>query len=185
MYDPESERHLRPVDSESRFEMFGFYIANNVGIGFRVFAGGVFFGIGSVAILLHNGVFLGAAAGHVVNKGFASTFFPFVSGHSALELGAVVLLAVAGLRLGWSLVAAGGLSRGDSLRRAARECIALVPGGGAMLVLAAVVEAFWSPLPLPPPIKYWAGAAAALALGAYLAWSGRGHGLRTDQHRDS
>ncbi len=185
MYDPASRTFLRPVDSRSRVEMFGFYVANNASIGFRVFAGGVLFGVGSILILLYNGVFLGAVTGHLVNRGFSGTFFPFVSGHSALELGATVLLAVAGLRLGWSLVSPGGLARRDALRKAARECVALVPGAAAMLVLAAVIEAFWSPLPLAPAVKYAAAVVAAVAVGAYLALSGRTHGLRADQRRHS
>jgi uncharacterized membrane protein SpoIIM required for sporulation len=183
MYDPGSDRFLKPVDSGSRFEMFGYYIANNIGIGFRVFAGGVLVGAGSILVLLYNGVFLGAVAGHLVGLGFGPTFFTFVCGHSALELGAIVLLAVAGLRLGWSLVAPGSQSRGDSLRSAARDCVPLVPGAAAILVLAAIIEAFWSPLQLPPPVKYGAGAVAAAAVVAYFVVVGRERGLRADQRR--
>ena len=41
--------------------MFGHYIQNNVGIAFQCFAGGLFFGIGSLVVLGYNGVLAGAS----------------------------------------------------------------------------------------------------------------------------
>ena len=40
--------------------MFGFYIFNNVRIGFQTFASGLVFGLGTILYLLYNGVFIGA-----------------------------------------------------------------------------------------------------------------------------
>ena len=39
--------------------MFGFYILNNVSIGFRSFAGGIIFGLGTIFFLVFNGLILG------------------------------------------------------------------------------------------------------------------------------
>ncbi len=173
MYDPGSEHFLKPMAEGSRFAMFGFYILNNLSIAFRVFAGGMLFGIGSIFLLLYNGVHLGAAAGHLVRIGYGGTFFGFVASHSALELTAIVLSGVCGLRLGWSLIAPGRLRRGESLRRTARRVLPLLYGAAVMLSLAALTEAFWSPLPLPAAAKYafslswWAG------LSCYFLLSGR------------
>ena len=43
--------------------MFAHYINNNVGIDFRIFAGGIFFGIGTLFFLIYNGLYLGAVVG--------------------------------------------------------------------------------------------------------------------------
>ena len=56
--------------------MFGFYVMNNVGIGFRSFAGGIFLGLGSALILVFNGLFIGAAAGHLTHSASAEPSGP-------------------------------------------------------------------------------------------------------------
>jgi uncharacterized membrane protein SpoIIM required for sporulation len=160
--------------ADQRSLMFGFYIYNNAGIGFRTFAGGLVFGLGSVLILLLNGLVIGAAAGHLTHLGYGPAFWGFVAGHSAFELTAIVLSGAAGLRLGLALLAPGRRRRGDALRRAARHAIPLVLGAATLFVLAAGVEAFWSPLDAPPArVKYAVGIALWLVLWAYLLLAGR------------
>jgi uncharacterized membrane protein SpoIIM required for sporulation len=154
--------------------MFGFYIRNNVQIGFQTFAGGILFGIGAAFYLLYNGLFAGAAMGHLVDAGMSTNFFSFVAGHSAFELTAIVLCGAAGLRLGYSLIAPGRLRRVDALRVGAREALPLVIGSAGMLVLAAGIEAFWSPrTEVPAEIKYGVGIAMWLLTGAYFCLMGR------------
>ena len=55
--------------------MAGFYIYNNVGIAFRTFASGILLGVGSVLILVCNGLFLGGMAAHIANAGHADVLF--------------------------------------------------------------------------------------------------------------
>ena len=43
----------------------GMYIAHNVRIDFQCFAGGIAFGVGSIFYLVHNGLAIGAVAGHL------------------------------------------------------------------------------------------------------------------------
>jgi len=71
--------------------MFGFYVMNNVGIGFRSFASGIFLGLGSAVILVVNGLFIGAAARHLTRLSLGKTFWPFVVGRGALELTAITI----------------------------------------------------------------------------------------------
>jgi len=156
--------------------MFGFYIWNNVRIGFQTFAGGIAFGIGAAFYLLYNGLFSGAVMGHIVYAGMSTNFFSFVCGHSAFELTAIILCGAAGLRLGYSLIAPGKLRRVDALRTGALEALPLVIGSAGMLVLAAGIEAFWSPRTgVPAEIKYGVGIAMWLLTGAYFSLMGRRH----------
>lgn len=175
MYDPANRRpgrsHGRQADTD--FAMFGFYIMNNVGIGFRSFASGLIFGVGSAVILSFNGLHIGAAAGHLTRLDYGGTFWTFVSGHGPYELTAIAISGAAGLLLGKALLAPGRRTRLAALRANARDAIVLVGGAALMLLLAAIVEAFWSSSPAPAPVKYGVGLAGWVLVAAYLGLAGR------------
>ena len=144
MYDPKHGRVGMGRDAGTDALMFGFYIANNVRIDLQCLAGGILFGLGTLAALLGNGLFIGAIAGHLTNVGYVETFWGFVAGHSALELMGAVLSGASGLRIGYALVAPGRASRGAALRAAAIDAAPLLYGAALMTTCAAVIEAFWS-----------------------------------------
>lgn len=175
MYDPSSEFFLTPRETNGSADMFGFYILNNIGIGFSTFAGGALAGIGSLFFLIFNACNLGAAAGHIVNIGYSSTFFPFIATHSSFELTALIITAVAGLKIGWAIIAPGRLTRTSAMTLAARKMVPLMAGAFIFLVLAAIIEAFWSSLPMDSWIKYLsAGASWLLVYGFLIGGSRRG-----------
>ena len=178
MYDPASGHFLRPREKITDAEMFGFYILNNISISFRTFAGGVLAGFGSLFFLLLNGIFIGAAAGHISNLGYYETFFPFIIGHGAFELTAIVFSAVAGLKLGWAVIAPGRNTREQSLKKASHHSIPIIFGSVIMLFLAAIIEAFWSPYPMPIAIKYSVGAALWIMVILYFILTGRKRGSK-------
>ncbi|HLZ96435.1 MAG TPA: stage II sporulation protein M [Steroidobacteraceae bacterium] len=151
MYSPAAQAIGRPRDIASDWMMFGFYIKNNIGIAFQCYATGVVFGLGSLYFLLANGVFGGGIAGYVASLGYGSTFFPFVATHSAFELTAIILSGAAGLRIGKSVLLPGRRTRVAALEVAARETSVIVFGAAIMLVIAAVIEAFWSSAPWVTP----------------------------------
>lgn len=174
MYDPSSERFAETREASDGVSMFFFYVGNNVGIAFRTFAGGILFGIGSLVIILFNGLFIGALTGHVVNVGYGETFFPFVIGHGSFELNAIVLAGVAGLRMGLSLIASGERSRGEMLRAATLRCVPILYGMTVMLVIAAILEGLWSGQPaIPARVRYAVGAALWTLVIVWLAFGGR------------
>ncbi|MFD2111149.1 stage II sporulation protein M [Thiorhodococcus fuscus] len=176
LYDPDNRKPGRAQErqADTDFAMFGFYILNNVGIGFRNFAGGLMFGLGSAFVLLFNGLHIGAAAGHLTRLDYGGTFWPFVSGHGPYELTAIAISGASGLLLGKALLAPGNRPRLVALRRNAVDAIRLVGGAGLMLLLAAVVEAFWSSGPAPSVVKYAVGAAGWILVALYLTLAGRG-----------
>jgi uncharacterized membrane protein SpoIIM required for sporulation len=178
MYDP-ANRRLGMREADTHLAMFGYYIWNNVRIGFQTFAGGLLAGLGTIWYLAANGVILGAVAGYLTQIGFGATFWSFVSGHAALELTAIVISGAAGLRLGLAVIAPGNRSRKAALVTAARPAVRLMYGAALMFAAAAFVEAFWSPLTaVPYGVKIWAGLAGWGMLLAYLALSGRAGAAR-------
>ncbi len=179
MYDPTNNNLGRERDSATDINMFGHYILNNIGIGFRTFALGILGGIGTVFILLFNGLHIGSVAGHLTQVGYTETFYGFVVGHAAFELTGIVLCGVAGLKVGLALLDPGSLSRIDSIKSASKEAITIVYGSAIMLLIAAFIEAFWSSsTALSNEIKYTFGAFMAMALTLYFTLVGRPHGSK-------
>ncbi len=162
-------------DAGAQTLMFGFYIFNNIGVGFRTFASGLVFGIGSLLMLGFNGLFIGAAAGYLSAVGYGERFWGFVAGHSAMELTAIVFSGAAGLKLGLAIVNPGRLRRPHALRVNARTAMELVYAAMVLFLLAAFIEAFWSPVATSTTTKYVMGLSLWLGLIAYLVFAGRRH----------
>jgi uncharacterized membrane protein SpoIIM required for sporulation len=174
MYDPASDHFLRARASADDVQMFGFYIFNNIGIAFRTFASGLLFGLGSAFFVAYNGLLFGAVAAHLGAVGSAGTFYPFVIGHGALELPAIVMSGGAGLALGHAILAPGAYTRGEALRRAALRNVPVIYGFAAMLLGAAFLEAFWSSQhTLGAAPRYAVGAMLWLGLAAFVSLGGR------------
>lgn len=159
------------------FSMFGHYIWNNVGICFRTFAGGLLLGVGALFITIFNGIYIGAAAGYVTHAADPVAFWTFVSGHAAFELTGIVLSAVAGLRLGLAIIAPGAMTRREALAAGAERAFPILIGAALMVVAAAFIEGFWSPLDFPPLVKYAFGIALWLLTAVYFIFSGRSRSL--------
>jgi uncharacterized membrane protein SpoIIM required for sporulation len=176
MYDPSNKHVGHGRDSGSDFAMFGFYIANNVGISFRTFASGVLGGVGSIFYLVFNGLFIGAVFAHLLRVGFHSTLLPFVVGHGAFELTAIVISGMAGLKLGFALLAPGRRTRAAALVAVGPDCAGLLYGLASMLLIAAFIEGFWSSSSAPPQLKYAVGAVTWLSVASYFLFAGRRRG---------
>lgn len=173
MYDSKDRVASARDSIGENFAMFGMYVWNNVGIAFRTFAGGILAGVGALFITAYNGIAIGAAAGYVTRAADPVAFWTFVSGHAAFELTGIVLSAAAGLRLGLALIAPGAQSRPKALAMAADRAFPILSGAALLIVAAAFIEGFWSPLPFPPGLKYAVGGLMWLLLAAYLILAGR------------
>jgi uncharacterized membrane protein SpoIIM required for sporulation len=155
--------------SSGRAEMAGFYVFHNAGIGLRCFAGGILFGVGSLAALAFNGIFLGTIFGHMLASPVADHFGEFVTAHAPCELTAIVLSAAAGLRLGWALVDTRGWGRWESLRRTAPAALGTAGLATVLFIVAAYIEGFVSPSALPRVAKVGIACASGVALAAWFA----------------
>ena len=183
MYEGDSTESTQDADADSGFgrqdaAMAGFYVKHNTSIAFQCFALGFFLGIGTIYVLLSNGIQIGTVAGYVIAQGHGERFLSFVVCHSSFELTAIVVSGAAGLVLGHAILAPGNLSRMDSLRERGRVAVQLALGAAGMLFVAAMIEGFWSAQPLPPMVKYVAASVFWLALIAYLGFAGRGEDPR-------
>ncbi|WP_163870670.1 stage II sporulation protein M [Myxococcus eversor] len=139
---------------------------NNLTVTILTFAMGLFYGLGTVFILVNNGVQIGAIAALCAREGMLGGLLDFISAHGPVELSVIVIAGGAGLMVGQSLIDPGELPRGQALALRGREAVKLVLGCAPFLALIGVVEGYVSPGDLFPT---WAKAALGLALGG-LFW---------------
>jgi uncharacterized membrane protein SpoIIM required for sporulation len=169
------EMYSQPVDDQNpafRGGMMGFYILNNAGIGLRCFAFGIAYGIGGLLVTIFNAALLGGIFGHMATTEQSENFFMFVTAHGPYELTAVVMASAAGMRMGFSLLYTKGRTRIDSLQRAAQEAMPTMGAFVILFILAALIEAFVSPSPLPYSVKAGVSVFSAMTLVFYFVFLG-------------
>ncbi len=125
--------------------MASFIMTHNIQIAVLAFAGGMLGGLGTVLVLIYNGIMLGAVAGALIAYGLAEAMGGFVSPHGFLELSAIVVSGACGLMLGHAMVWPGLQTRGAALQTAARRSMRLLLGSQTFLVVAGLLEGFVSP----------------------------------------
>ena len=148
---------------------------NNLAVVAATFAGGLLFGLGTVAALVFNGVLLGAVGAYCARHGMLGRLLEFIAAHGPVELSVIVLAGAAGLMVADALLDPGDLPRRARLQERGRRGAALVLGCAPFLALIGLVEGYVSPAAfLPGPLKLAAGAALGAALWGYLLLGGAG-----------
>jgi uncharacterized membrane protein SpoIIM required for sporulation len=151
-------------------------MTNNIAVTFTYFTLGIAFGAGTLWGLLYNGIHFGSIAVIVNQTRMAREFWAFVVPHGALEIPAIYIGGGAGFILGAALLFPGDLTRKDALVVRGRVAVKLVLGCVPILIIAGVIEAFFSPLPptsMPIFAKFLVGAALFGLLLLYLLMAGR------------
>lgn len=133
-------------------------MTNNIKVSFAVLAGGITAGVLTAYMLVYNGLHIGAAATLVGQNNLAYPFWAFVFPHGSLELPAIFLAGGAGFLLARAILSPGKYRRGDALRFYGVLASQLVFGIVPMLIIAGIIEGFFSPSPLVPNlVKYTVG----------------------------
>jgi uncharacterized membrane protein SpoIIM required for sporulation len=140
---------------------------NNITVTFYAFAGGVLAGLGTLLVLVQNGLLLGM----VLSLCFRYRFWEvpiFVSAHGVIELTAIFISGGAGLLIGKALLMPGDLKRIDALVENGRLAIKLVLGCIPMLLIAGIIEGFISPAHISPSFKFSVSALSAVVMIIYF-----------------
>jgi uncharacterized membrane protein SpoIIM required for sporulation len=154
---------------------------NNALVCITAFALGLLLGVGTIYVVMMNGMMLGAAATLCWRYGLAAELAGFAVGHGILEVSAILLAATGGVMLGDALVRPGPYRRLDALRMRARQAVVLAIGAIPFLLLAGLIEGFVSPGDFSDPLKYALGLSAGVVMYLHLVVSGRG---RTEEALD-
>jgi uncharacterized membrane protein SpoIIM required for sporulation len=141
-----------------------------------VFALGITFGVGTMAMLFYNGVPLGALAMQYHQEGLDTFFWAWILPHGIPELTEVAVAGGAGLLIARGLWLPGRRRRRDALIAEARTAAALVLGGMPILVLAGLIEGTISQLHepvLPYAVKLVFAVLVGTGVYYYLLTAGR------------
>lgn len=141
----------------------GAIATNNLTVTIAAFGAGLLAGLGTVYILLNNGLMIGAVAAACARGGMLPDLLDFISAHGPVELSIICIAGGAGLLLGQALVAPGELPRQEALRLRAREGVTLVLGCAPFLAFIGIIEGYVSPGDFFPT---WAKVLLGLTLGA-------------------
>jgi uncharacterized membrane protein SpoIIM required for sporulation len=100
-------------------------------------------------------------------------FWGLILPHGLLELTAVFVAGGVGLRLFWSWVEPGPLTRGQSIAREGRTAGTVALGLVAVLLVSGLIEGFVTPSGLPTEARIGIGVLAEVAFFAYVFVLGR------------
>ncbi|PNK08919.1 hypothetical protein CEP10_04705 [Cylindrospermopsis raciborskii S07] len=141
---------------------------NNISVSFSAVAGGITGGIFTIYILVFNGLLIGSIATLVAENNLAYPFWAFVFPHGALELPAIFFAGGAGLLLGRGILFPGKYLRLEAIKYYSSLAAQLVFGIVPLLIIAGIIEGFFSPNPIiPDPVKYLVGLAIFILLVMY------------------
>ncbi len=122
----------------------------------------------TVYLLIFNGLMIGAVGVLVAQANLAYDLWAFVFPHGSLELPAIFMAGGAGLLLAKGILLPGHYRRRDALKVYGVQAAKLLFGIIPLLVLAGVIEGFFSPqVWIPNLAKYLAGSALFLGLVRY------------------
>jgi uncharacterized membrane protein SpoIIM required for sporulation len=142
--------------------------SNNIQVSLLCWGLGLTFGIGTVWLLVLNGIMLGAIAAACLRAGMLLPLAEFVIGHGSLELPAIWISGGAGLLMAEAMLFPGRYSRGVELRQKGRSSVQIMVGIVPILLVAGVIEAFISPSNLSGAAKAFLGLSLALALLGFI-----------------
>jgi uncharacterized membrane protein SpoIIM required for sporulation len=148
-------------------------IANNVQVSFAAFSFGITAGIGTVLVLVTNGVSIGSVLGLYASKGMLTLILSFIAPHGILELSAIAIAGGAGLLLASAILMPGAQTRGEALVERAQRALRLLAGTVVLLIAAGIVEGMYSPSSWPFEAKLFVSALTAVAM---TVWLTRGRG---------
>jgi uncharacterized membrane protein SpoIIM required for sporulation len=144
-------------------------MTNNLSVSFATFALGITAGIGTVWMIVVNGMLIGVIGAATWQAGMALQLWSFVAPHGILELPAIFIAGGAGLEIARGMLFPGLLPRRESLARTGGRAARLVLGIVPMLVVAGIIEGFVSPSGIAAPLKFLLAAVLFAALATYLA----------------
>jgi uncharacterized membrane protein SpoIIM required for sporulation len=143
-------------------------IANNVFLGILTFALSIFPVVGTVQALMPTALQFGSINALIVKYGMTQTLWAFVAGHGVLEFTAIFIAGGAGLMVGLALLVPGERTRQEALIERGMMAIKLMAGCFPLFLIAGIIEAFISPLPIHPGYRFAVSAATAACLITYL-----------------
>jgi uncharacterized membrane protein SpoIIM required for sporulation len=123
-------------------DMFLGITLNNLMVAFRTYVFGVFIAIGSLGILLYNGIMVGCFQYFFIERGLFIESALTIWLHGTLEISSIIIAGGAGLTLGSGLIFPGTYSRLQAFQLSAIRSLKLMLGIAPIFVIAGIIESF-------------------------------------------
>lgn len=144
-------------------------MVNNISVSLRAFVFGITLGLGTIYVLFQNGALLGALTALVYMYGDPTGYWSLILPHGVIELSAIFISGAAGLIIAKSILLPGEYSRKHSLISGVKKAVSLIMGVVVMLVIAGIIEGFFTPLDIPAASKLIFAAVTGVILIVYCA----------------
>ncbi|MDL2323317.1 stage II sporulation protein M [Bacteroidales bacterium OttesenSCG-928-A17] len=129
----------KKMDSDS---MFWRIMLNNVRVSLITFVFGLFTSLGTVFVLLRNGVMVGSFQYFFIEQDLFRESALAIWLHGTLEMSELVMAGCAGIVMGNGWLFPGTYTRLQSFRRSALRGIKIIVGNIPIVILAAVIESY-------------------------------------------
>jgi uncharacterized membrane protein SpoIIM required for sporulation len=152
-------------------EMFLAITINNILVAFRTFVLGAFLGVGTLIIMLYNGIMVGTFQYFFIERGLLQESFLTIWMHGALEISSIVIAGAAGLTMGRGLLYPGTLPRKQAFIIGARRAIKIMLGLVPLFIIAGFIEGFFTRLTeMPDVLRGTFIGMCFLFIGTYFWW---------------
>lgn len=149
--------------------MSSFIMVNNISVSLKAFVFGITLGLGTIYVLFQNGALLGALTALVYMYGDPIGFWSLILPHGVIELSAIFIAGASGLIIGKSILLSGEYPRKHSLINGTKKAVSLIMGIVVMLIIAGIIEGFFTPLNIPATSKLVFAAVTGVILIVYFA----------------
>lgn len=127
---------------QDAFMMFIMIALNNIKVSCFAFLLGILCSVGTVVLLMYNGVMLGSFQYYFFSKGLGMASVLVIWIHGTLEIAAIIFSGAAGLILGNSILFPKTFSRLRSFQRGAKDGLKIIVGLVPIFITAATLESF-------------------------------------------
>lgn len=149
--------------------MSSYIMINNITVSLKAFALGITLGFGTIYVLFFNGATLGALTALIYSYGKPLNYWSLILPHGVTELTAVFISGAAGLTIAKSLLIPGKYTRKHALIASAKASVPMLMGVMLMLVIAGIIEGFFTPLNIPEGAKLTLALVTAILWAAYFS----------------
>ncbi len=143
---------LAVYKSMAPFNMFFGITVNNCLVALRTFVMGIFMSIGTILIMIHNGIMVGCFQYYFIQQGLFQESFLTIWQHGVFEISSIIMAGAAGLVLGKGLIFPGNFTRFQALRLSARNGLKILLGIIPILIIAGFIEGFYTRFTQTPDI---------------------------------
>lgn len=144
---------------------------NNLYVALLTFVMGILAGIGSIGIMLYNGIMIGAFQYFFLDRGLFWDSFLTVWIHGTLEISAIIIAGAAGITMGRGIAFPGTYSRLQSFQQSARRGLKILIGIVPIIILAGFIEGYLTRYTETPDLIRGLFIAACLAFVLiYFVW---------------